>query len=577
MARQRNQDKAARKAGEARATGPAAHAGGDHGHSGHVNSDPPRVAAERRAGRAGGSADTSDAGMVSQLERAHAPIAWRPDPITSRYLDMHLAARIDIGDLMALLRVDPARLQVRADHRSDHQHIRIPAWARCLELPLPTPIVCPDWAQPAPLPVAQRIVRPAWGRDMRLPVVRSIPVPSGGDVSLTLAELPKDAWALIDEAPPPPPPQARAQTAKKITTSAPSPMARERQGQPAHHHHHQESAAHDGPAARHQPGQHGDDGVRKRKKPKQKPDVAAVVERADEAKAAGHEPAVASVATVSGVQTSRHSGAPGCLGRLLGVALLAFLSWVAVDMGVAALVAVQLERLAQAATAADTAPTALATLTTRGDSDAALQLVLACDLAEVACQQQLRWLQEFCEADGAAAGLPGGKAPRLVFLHAPEPPHIEIAQALQALAMQYRFWQAVAGLNDRRLPLTVEDVELLAQRVGANLPRWRRERTEAEISLRVRTDRTMAEALGMPAGRGLLASGLPLSAAETANQAALLLALQTHVGQLASAVAQHDGDVTTGQAALLQSLPERVRSRYQQWILQGERAGVLGK
>lgn len=276
-------------------------------------------------------------------------------------------------------------------------------------------------------------------------------------------------------------------------------------------------------------------------------------------------------------QRSTRTGAPGCLTRLAGLTAAVALGWYAADAALEALVSHQYELISALrgrGMAHEQGPELLAL----GEPSSPLQVVVACDLSHTDCRNVLRWLLNWRAEWPDRDLLPGDEPPRLVFLQraAEGQEAQEVAAGLRALDLQAHFWDVAADLASQpQRPLTVGSVRAALAAVDGHLPRWDRERQEAETALRVRIDRTMAQGLEIPLETGLLVNGQPLAPAELASEAALKAALHKAATHLASRLGQTRGVVGGAQLDLLAGRPERVRERYVRWILKGERMPAL--
>jgi len=220
---------------------------------------------------------------------------------------------------------------------------------------------------------------------------------------------------------------------------------------------------------------------------------------------------------------------------------------------------------------------ALAPLLALGDIDAPLQAVLACDLIDAQCRAVLGWLIAWQSDDPERAVLPGRHDTRIVFLNRAqeESRTIDVAAAFVALDVQHRFWPVLEALAPLRQPFTVAAIQAALDHEGGDVARWQRDRVDPDQALRARTDRTMAEALGIPSKLGVLVSGRPLAAPQTATEAALRQALHQRALDLSAAITASGGDVAKAQLKLLRHRQTRQIDRYRHWILRGERVAVL--
>ncbi len=220
---------------------------------------------------------------------------------------------------------------------------------------------------------------------------------------------------------------------------------------------------------------------------------------------------------------------------------------------------------------------ALAPLLALGDPAAPLQVILACDLIDTPCRTALGWLIAWQQDDPERSVLPGRHDTRLVFLNRAEEESrtIDVAAAFVALDLQHRFWPVAQALALQKEPFTLAAIGAALDREGGDVARWQRDRADPDQALHARTDRTMAEALGIPSKLGVLVSGRPLAPQQLVSEAALRQALHQRAQNLVQAISTVGGDVAKAQARLVANRQRRQIERYQQWILRGERVAVL--
>jgi hypothetical protein len=272
-----------------------------------------------------------------------------------------------------------------------------------------------------------------------------------------------------------------------------------------------------------------------------------------------------------------HNGAAGCLGRLLAIAVLAFFALVGVDMALEEWVGAQ-GRLADSLASAGVEPQMdLPSLLSQGEPNAVFQVVLACDPTALDCRKTLNWLTAWQEKDAAAPAVPALGPPRLVFLQrvGDDAEALTAGAALQALDEQDLFWSSVPALAKPSQSMHIQALRQLVETVGGKEIRWERDRADPDTQLHVRTDCTMAEALEMPAGVAVLASGQPLEPTSLVSAEALQAALAVSAHALQRAIETHAGDAAAGQLALLQGQKPMVQQRYLHWILRSQRMGPL--
>jgi hypothetical protein len=535
---------------------------------------------------------------------AHRKIQVEPDRAGDGYLSAHTADRLDVDGLLALLRVRADLLQVRAPSLpagQGVQRIESPEWARLFPLPKPEPI-----AVPAPDPrfaamVVHPIVRPAWGRDRRLPFVSRIEAPSGQPLPVAPRRpVEVDAWAYVDVDAVDPPDPAREllhdlapsvgglPALPRLRMATERPVRRDVQARavemnrvPQHGRSEPAPVAeHASPAERASPTehQHARPPVALRPTPPPPPPPPPP----PEVPSYRPGPMIPPVpppnpASPGAFPVHTRSGAGGCLARLLAIGVLALIAWVGVDMALEEWVGAQ-GRLADSLASAGVEPqTELPPLLSQGEPNAVFQVLLACDPTVLDCRKTLHWLTAWQAKEAEAPTIPALGPPRLVFLQrvGDDPDALTVGAALQALDAQDLFWSSVPALAEPSQSMQIEALRLLVDLAGGKGTRWERDRTDPDTQLHVRTDRTMAEALEVPAGVGVLASGQPLDPTVLRSAESLQAALAVSALALQRAIETHAGDVAAGQLSLLQGQKPMVQQRYLHWILRSQRMGPV--
>lgn len=277
------------------------------------------------------------------------------------------------------------------------------------------------------------------------------------------------------------------------------------------------------------------------------------------------------------------SALPSVLLRALGLAVAAVLGWVAVDRGMLAWVQHEDAIIGQVARyVPQQDPDRLQPLLALGE-DPLVTVVLACDLAQPKCRQQLARLAAWQgqpsvvlrQADSEDPARASGEVRRLVYLPRAEPPAgLVLAQTLHALDGQGLFWRSVADWAKDPAVWTAATLDRALHAVPYDPQRLARDRDNAETLLAVRVEQTMAEALEVPQDSGLLVAGLPVAATQS-DGAALAAVLARAEQDMAENLKFYGGDVSLAHARSLAALPQRTRDRYVRWILIGKKVSSL--
>ncbi|GEM_PF-2788809 len=464
--------------------------------------------------------------------------------------------------------------EVQSEIRSNHKKLQIPWWGAPYEMPVADALTVPKWHDPSTwsvdLPPSQNV---EW---------RRMKIEGGDGPGDSVVELLGQRRAAARRSKPTPPIESAAKRrqrerherrSKDVPPPPKQPQVlrgrkRRREKRDEAIHHQRGDTERDGSHGRRAREREEQRESRRKRRKNGREERNGVSARAEQ----GPQPQTQrkggkAQAAVQGVSTESSWGLAGCLFKFVGLGVIIFGAFLAVDAGLQEL-ATRLPAIAPEVKKRARAPRKkLRTLITRGPSATVLHVVVSVDLSRRADVVAARAIFATLAKPGAFA-IP----PRVVLL-----PRVgktkqsrDLAAALLAAHVVGGLWPALEHLPKRQ-PWTVKALAAALEKAGRDMPRFQKLRHQPATELRARVFSTMAAALRLGPGVPLMVNGWTLPTPLATKQAAVHDFINGHASAAKGVLDAMGGDPGRAWPALEKGVPAAIRSRFSGWIVAGER------